>query len=136
MSPFLLDTNTLNFLVRGRPITVARFEEAVDQGRSFLLASVAHFEFCRYLTFKGASRLGRRYEELVKGWERCTLSFEDWTLAADLWAERQRTGKSISDMDLLIAVLARKHEAVLVTNNTRHFKDLGISLEDWVVLPA
>jgi tRNA(fMet)-specific endonuclease VapC len=133
VNPLLLDTNTLNFLVKGRPITVARFEDAVDQGKSFLLASVAHFEIWRYLTLKGAHRLGRRYEELVKGWARCALSFEDWTAAAILWADRQRIGKSISDMDLLLAILARKHEATLVTNNTKHFQDLGISLEDWIV---
>lgn len=127
----LLDTNTLSYIIRGRQPVLDRFEESVRQGNTFLLSSVAHYELQRYLDLKGSSRLMRRYQDLVAGWERCILLFEDWNQAALLWAENHRTGRSISDLDLLLAVQALKHEAVLVTSNTRHFEGLNITLADW-----
>jgi predicted nucleic acid-binding protein len=55
----------------------------------------------------------------------------DAAFAANLWAEIHRTGRSTDDRDLLIAISALKEEAMLVTNNTRHFEGLGIPLVDW-----
>lgn len=127
----LLDTNTLSYIIRGRQPVLDRFEESVRQGNTFLLSSIAHYELQRYLDLKGSSRLMRLYQDLVARWQRCNLLFEDWNHAALLWAEHHRTGRSISDLDLLLAVLALKHDAMLVTSNTRHFEGLNIALADW-----
>jgi predicted nucleic acid-binding protein len=76
----------------------------------------------------------RDYEEITASWPRCSLSFRDWDEAAQLWAERHRYGRSIADLDLFLAVLARRENAVLVTSNVRHFEGLGIPFEDWTAL--
>jgi predicted nucleic acid-binding protein len=133
MSPLLLDTNTLSYILKNVPPVSAKLDEAVRQEKSFLLASVAHYELTRYLHLKGAHRLLRLYQQLTATWQRCEPSFEDWDEAARLWAERHRAGQGISDPDLLLATLARKWNATLVTTNTRHFTGLGITLEDWTV---
>ena len=129
--PLLLDTNTLNYILKDQPLVVERLDEAMEKGESFLLASVMHYELTRYLELKGAHRLLRLYQNLTATWQLCTLSFEDWDDAARLWAERHRSGRSISDFDLLLAVLARRWGAVLVTSNTRHFEGLDLRLDDW-----
>ncbi|HEX4961153.1 MAG TPA: PIN domain-containing protein [Thermoanaerobaculia bacterium] len=131
MRVLLLDTNTLNYVLKSRQPASDRLRRAVQEGDRFLLASVVHHELTRYLELKGADRLMRLYHELVEPWIPCNLGFEDWSSAAHLWADRHRTGRSISDLDLLLATLARKHQAILVTSNARHFQDLGLILEDW-----
>lgn len=131
MRDLLLDTNTLNYILKERQPAVDRLQKAKEEGVRFLLASVAHHELTRYLELKGAHRLIRLYRRMVEPWLRCSLSFEDWNSASLLWAELHRSGRSISDLDLLLATLARKHRAVLVTSNTQHFEDLGLILEDW-----
>lgn len=135
MSVFLLDTNTLSYILKDLSPVSANLAEAVRQGREFLLASVAHYELTRYLRLKGAHRLLRIYHEMTATWQRCEPTFEDWDVAASLWADRHRSGQGISDPDLLLAVLARKWNATLVTTNTRHFEGLGIVLEDWTAQP-
>ena len=125
------DTNTLNYLLKGRLQVVERFEEANREGAEFLLSSVTHFELTRYLDLKGAHRLRRTYERITKSWVHCNLDFEDWGAAAGLWARRHRLGRSISDLDLLLAALTRRENAVLITSNVRHFVDLGVAYEDW-----
>ena len=47
-------------------------------------------------------------------------------------ADLSSQGKIIGPNDLLIAVIARTHDAVLVTHNTKEFSRLtGLRLEDW-----
>ncbi|HYU31452.1 MAG TPA: PIN domain-containing protein [Thermoanaerobaculia bacterium] len=133
MTPLLLDTNTLSYIIKDIPPVPAKLDEAMHQGKSFLLASVAHYELTRYLRLKGATRLLRLYQQLTATWQRCEPTFEDWDEAAWSWAERHRIGQGISDPDLLLAVLARKWNATLVTANTQHFTGLGIALEDWTL---
>jgi predicted nucleic acid-binding protein len=131
MSSLLLDTNTLSYILKSIPPVPEKLDAAIREGRSFLLAAVAHYELTRYLHLKGAARLLRLYEQLTAGWQKCEPSFGDWDEAARFWAERHRLGQGITDPDLLLALLARKWNATLVTTNTRHFNGLGIALEDW-----
>ncbi len=133
MRKLLLDTNTLNYLLKGIAPVADRLEEADAEGASFLLATPAHYELTRYLDLKGAHRLRRIYLQITSSWQRCNLSFEDWSMAAQLWAERHKSGKSISDMDLLLATLALREGAVLVTANVRHFDGLSVAVENWTV---
>src|SRR5262245_18138323 len=128
----LSDTNTLNYLLKGFQKIHARFDEAVDRGDQFFLGSVVHYELTRYLYLKGSHRMMRIYEEITASWLRCSLSLEDWDEAARVWADRHRLGRAIADLDLFLAVLARRESVVLVTSNVAHFEGLGIPMEDWM----
>ncbi len=47
-------------------------------------------------------------------------------------ADISSQGKIIGPNDLLIAVIARAHDAILVTQNTHEFSRItGLRLEDW-----
>jgi predicted nucleic acid-binding protein len=128
----LPDTNTLNYLLKRRQPVVERFQEATENKAEFLLSSITHYELTRYLDLKGARKVMQAYERITGSWRRCNADFEGWDEAARLWAHRHRLGRSISDLDLLLATLARREDAVLITSNVRHFVDLGISIEDWM----
>ena len=132
----LLDSNTVNYALKGRQPVIDRLDRAVSAGSPLLLCSIVHYEVTRYLKLKGSHRLARFYEDMVASWRLCDLSSLDWDTAAQLWAERHRLGRSISDFDLLVAVVARRESAVLVTSNTRHFEGLDIVLENWMAEPS
>ena len=56
----------------------------------------------------------------------------------DLYAKEkarlQKQGIPINDFDLLIAVTSVTHKLIMVTNNTKHFKNIQqIKLEDWTI---
>lgn len=47
--------------------------------------------------------------------------------------ELGKTGKTVSPLDLLIAVTALKHDYTLVTHNVKHFAGIpGLRIEDWL----
>jgi predicted nucleic acid-binding protein len=127
----ITDTNILNYILKGQAPVLAHMEDMAHQGVDFLLAPVVHYELTRYLSLKGAHRLVRAYQELTRSWQRLQMGFSDWDAAAQLWAERHRVGRAVADLDLLLAVLARREKAVIVTANTKHFEGLGVELADW-----
>jgi predicted nucleic acid-binding protein len=129
----LLDTNTLSYVLKGRTPVLDRMAARVQERADFLLAPVVHYELKRYLDLKGAHRLARAYATLTESWRRLELDFSDWHSAAELWTERHRAGKAVSDLDLFLAILAHREDAILVTANTRHFEGLGVAVEDWTL---
>lgn len=128
---YLLDTNVINYLLkRVRPV-VAHFDDVVASDAVFWLSPLVHYEVVRCLKLRHSVRLLRDYQRLVADWPVVELSTGDWDTAADLWARRHQVGSPTENADLLIAVTALKTGAVLVTNNTVHFQDLGVALENW-----
>jgi predicted nucleic acid-binding protein len=59
-------------------------------------------------------------------------SFEsgDWDRAAQLWAEARTKGRQLSDVDLLIADIAIRLDAILVTADD-DFGALPVRRENW-----
>jgi tRNA(fMet)-specific endonuclease VapC len=127
---YLLDTNALNDVLRGKEPVKSRFMRLRGHAH-FILSPVVDFEMRRYLLLKGEKKNQAQYDALVGAWFEPAFDAAHWQQAAELWAARHRIGKPIADADLLIAVTALRQNAILVTNNTDHFLDLGLSLEDW-----
>lgn len=127
---YLLDTNALNDVLRKNEPAQSQFIE-VRQYARFILAPVVDYEIRRYLLLKGATRNLAQFNALVATWLKPAFDAAHWQHAAELWAERHRMGKPIADADLLIALSALRQRATLVTNNTDHFLDIGLALEDW-----
>lgn len=65
--------------------------------------------------------------QLVDFDERCADTYGHLRLAL------RKKGKPTNDMDLLIASIAKTHDAILVTHNTKHFSNIDdLGLEDWL----
>ena len=129
----LLDTNIISYLLQGRPNVRTRYADAVASTDSmFILCPVVEYEIRRYLLLKGANRNLAQFESLTRNWLPSTFEDDDWRRAADTWAARHRQGLPIGDADLLVAISAMKHGAVLVTHNTQDFATLGLQLDDWM----
>jgi len=53
--------------------------------------------------------------------------------ASDIYDELRKTGNLVEDADILIAATAIRHEMIVVTDNTQHFKRIrGLKLENWL----
>ncbi len=92
-----------------------------------------------YEFFKGIYVSGRIDEEhflrrLVDSSLMMEESYESSRIGGEIYATLRKTGKMISDADILIASIVKQHKAVLVTNNESHFKRVaGLRLENWLI---
>jgi predicted nucleic acid-binding protein len=55
---------------------------------------------------------------------------DDWKQAAHYWVDTVRAGKQLADIDLLIAAIARRTNAVVVSADD-DFDALPIRRENW-----
>jgi toxin FitB len=82
------------------------------------------------------SRLEREFENVVReDLEERILPFDKAAAesAAELMADRQRSGRPAELRDTMIAGVAIARHAVLATRNTRHFADLPVTVVNpWV----
>jgi predicted nucleic acid-binding protein len=52
-------------------------------------------------------------------------------LFGELYVKLQKQGKIVDDFDLIISSIAKKHNAIIVTRNKKHFVNSGIRVEEW-----
>lgn len=128
---YLLDTDTIVFLLRGSRAVADRITAV---GEDLIATTMVNLAELYYGAFSSA-----HVEEnlrSVDAFRRAARILDFDTAAAVLFgklkAELKRSGNLLDDSDLFIASVALSADAVLVTNNLRHFNRIeGLALESW-----
>ena len=129
---YLLDSNVCIHLLNGRhPQLIERFHNHTQQ--EIVLCSMVKAELLRGALRSqrvelNLQRLNTFFEPLL------SLSFDDHSAEhyARIGADLLQQGTPIGANDLVIAAIARAHDATLVTHNTGEFSRVaGLRLEDW-----
>jgi predicted nucleic acid-binding protein len=133
----VLDTNVLSALMRTSPET--KIVEWLDRqpADSVWLTSITVFEarFGLALLPKGRRRSGleRAFERVLsEDLSNRVLALDEMAAltAAQLAADRQRSGRVVDLRDTLIAGIAQARRATIATRNTRHFDGLDVPVVD------
>jgi len=137
MAAYLLDTNVISCVLSRRAgadkINI-RLQSVLGQNATILISPIVFYEIKRGLYHKKTQKHLRFFEQLVSNFEWCDLKKTTWDASAKLWAECRKGGKVTGggiDKDVLIAAQAREHNAVVVTDNVRHFQYLGVNYVSW-----
>ena len=132
MPTYLLDTNILSDLIRNPAGKVA--VEIAEVGEDQIVTSIIVAAELRYGAAKRASpRLTAQVEAVLSGFEILPLQTPVDFLYGKIRAQLQRTGKTNSANDLLIAAHALSLSAILVTGNTGEFEQVdGLKVENWL----
>lgn len=128
---YLIDTDTIIFALRGDDKVLEKFKENKNIPISISMITYAELIF-------GAKRSQNEQKNMIKvNHIRDIYPIEELNegvmeVFADIKAKMFEKGIRIEDMDLLIASTAIYNELVLVTNNTKHFKNIpNLKLENW-----
>jgi len=127
---YVLDTNVVSGLSRNVSIVVANHDQKLQQGHSLVLCSPVYYESLRRLLKKNATSQIAGLNALKAALDWQPLVEQDWLAAAQLWANADKMGKRLSDIDVLIAALVTRLSAVLVSADT-DFDALPIKRENW-----
>ena len=128
---YLIDTDTIIFALRGDDKVLEKFKENKNIPISISMITYAELIF-------GAKRSQNEQKNMIKvNHIRDIYPIEELNegvmeVFADIKAKMFEKGIKIEDMDLLIASTAIYNELVLVTNNTKHLKNIpNLKLENW-----
>ena len=126
---YLLDTNAVIGLLKGRPVLSGRVRQHVPA--DFGLPTVVAHEL-----FYGAYRSQRQAQNLAVvealQFEILELDKEDARQAGEIRAVLAAAGRPIGPCDVLIAGQARARQLTLITANISEFERMdGLEVEDW-----
>jgi predicted nucleic acid-binding protein len=129
---YIFDTNAMSDMLNAYPSVVANVRER-QQDHIFALCPPVDYEMQRGLLWKTASAKHQLYLHQIKPqFQWLPLIDADWWLAGQFWANGRSAGKQFSDVDLLIAALAHRLNAIIVTNDA-DFAALPVQRENWRV---
>ena len=138
MATYLPDTNTIECILEKRRDAHIRIKEKLQavlgQNALVIMSPVVFYELARLLYKKKAEKQLASLEKLVNFFNWCDLNRTTWESGSKLWANCRRKGKPTGeglDADVLIAAQAKEHDAIVVTENVRHFQYLGVNYESW-----
>ena len=128
---YLIDTDIIIFALRGDKTVLAKFEENKNIPISISMITYAELVF-------GAKRSQNERTNMLKVnrireiYPVEELNIGIMELFADIKANMYSKAMRIEDMDLFIAATAIYNGLTLVTNNTKHFKNIPLlKLENW-----
>lgn len=136
--PYLFDTNTCSYVINQRKEfeSVTRRMDGLRYGE-LILSSIVLAEL-QFMVVKSAVVQAKR-EQLLRFLLQFHVAPFDEAASVAYGAVRhqlERGGSPIGPLDTLIAAHAVSLEATVVTNNTKHFRQVrGLSVENWYTDP-
>lgn len=127
---YILDTNVIADRIRRHPRVIARLTAAGEAGHILGLCDPVRYEVSRDLHKVYAARKLQFFRDEISLMKHLALLTDDWQEAARLWAAMRNQGRQFSDVDLLIASLAQRLDATVVTADA-DFASLPVKSEDW-----
>jgi tRNA(fMet)-specific endonuclease VapC len=129
---YTLDTNAVTALIRTDMGVLERLERALLDGHEVTLNAFAYYEVRRGLVLPGFATKYEAFKRLIETYDVLELDLPTLEEAAIIYQTLRVRGEPIEDADILIAATAIRHDATLVTRNTRHLARVpGLLLENW-----
>lgn len=133
---YILHTDICSYLIRRHPVEVLTAMDAkVRQGHEIAISAVTYAELM--LGAKRSANPGKHLASISQLCERLHDIYAWDARAAEHFADLQtgllNRGTPIGTNDTLIAAHAWSLDAILVTNNTKHFSKVeGLKIENWI----
>jgi predicted nucleic acid-binding protein len=104
---------------------------ARHQQDTLCLCEAVDYEVRRGYLKTGATSKLKVYENILKPqFQWIVITEDDWKQAAQFWADTANQVKALSDVDLIIAAVAKRLGGIIVTANA-DFNVLPVTRENW-----
>ena len=128
---YLLDTNTISDMIMNHPNVIQQVENHLINRDRMAICQPVYYELMRGLIrTHSEKKMSILRDKLIPKFEWIRLQDDDWLQAAQLWTAAMRIGRQLSDMDFLLAALAHRLNAVVVSSDA-DFDALPIQRENW-----
>jgi tRNA(fMet)-specific endonuclease VapC len=132
MKTFMLDTNTISFIIKGNEFVVKRMI-AVPMV-SICISSITEGELLFGLAKRpDANNLHKAVQELLRRVDVLPWDSHAAQHYGSLRAKLVSIGKTLGSLDLLIAAHAMSVNAVLITNDKAFSQVENLRIEDWSI---
>jgi tRNA(fMet)-specific endonuclease VapC len=134
MNDYLFDTDIISYFLKGNEMIAKNMAAYLKQSNSTSLkiSLITYYEILSGLRFKQASGQLSKFIANKPMFNILALTEKTIDASANFYAETKQLGKSVDDIDLLIAGVAKANNLILVTNNEKHFSQIpSFALQNW-----
>ena len=127
----MIDTNIWIFYLRRNQQVRQHLRQALENQDEICIIPIVYFELIRGLRKRNDLE---SIEQIRRLWR--TLSYYEatrtiWDTAVNFYVMTIRQNQQREDADILIAAFAEVLNAVVVTDNIRHFEAFGLPIANW-----
>jgi len=129
---FLLDTDTIIYILKGNPVAEKYLRRYYHDPIKLCIITLMELYYGAYKSHRVASNLAK-IKTLEHTFEILPLGQEMVEIFGEQKSRLEKMGTALDDFDLILGCCALSHNLILVTNNTRHFKKMeGLKLANWI----
>ena len=128
---YILDTDTCSYVIKDNNENIKR-NLIIHKGSSICISAITRAELMFGVVKKRSDKITSKVKDFLRMVD--VIPFD--SSAADVYAilrsDLEHSGDIIGNMDLLIASCAIANNAILVTNNTKHFSKIDdLEIQNW-----
>jgi len=131
---YYLDTNTCIYFLNGM------YKSILDEFKSHKPEDIKIPALVKAELLLGVEKSDRKeqneivYNKFLEPFEIISFDDESSILYAKIRATLEKRGRIIGPNDLIIAATVMSRKGILITHNTKEFKQIsGLQIEDWVI---
>jgi len=128
-----LDSDILSYYFSGDIKIRNKVMETLKNKEQMALTIINVYEALKGFRWRKSAKKETMFTNFLKTVPVFTIDNDATKLAADIYADLRRKGKTISDADILIAAIIIRNNGKFVTNNINHFENIkGLNLINWL----
>jgi len=128
-----LDSDILSYYFSGNQQIRDKILETIKNQEKIAVAAINIYELLKGFRWRKNEKKERLFKKFLEKVFVFSLDDNAIDLAADIYADLRENGKTIGDADILIAAIVMNNNGKLVSNNTKHYKDIkGLKLVNWL----
>jgi tRNA(fMet)-specific endonuclease VapC len=129
---YLLDTDTVIYILKGDPVAIANLRKHVHDPVKIGAITLMELYYGAYKSQKVTSNLAK-IRTLENALEIVAIGEEIAEIFGREKIRLEKEGIPLDDFDLVLGCCALAHNLTLVTNNVRHFKRIeGLQITNWI----
>lgn len=132
MNRVLIDTDIISYYLKGVDEVIKNVELYFKYFDKLEISIITYYEITSGLRAKNAFKKLDIFDQFIQKNIVLPLTEESANISAKIYGKLRQSGKTLDDIDLLIAGIAISNELTLVTNNQKHFDRIqGLKTENW-----
>lgn len=132
MNRALIDTDILSYFLKGNSTVTQNFKKYLEHYDLIEISLITYYEITGGLLAKNALKQLNIFEEFIAENLVIPITERSAKISGELYSTLRQSGKTVDDIDLLIAGIAIENEMLLITNNESHFDRIpGLKIQNW-----
>jgi tRNA(fMet)-specific endonuclease VapC len=128
-----LDTDIISYFLDANIKVKEKILEIIDRDEPICTTVINIYEILKGFKWKNNKKKESQFKEFLEDVVIFTIDNDVISIASDLYASLRKNGKTIGDADILIAAIVIKNNGILVSNNIKHYEDIGgLALVNWL----